>query len=157
MAEREQNLTWSTELGDDNRIVAGRWWTAADRGQPLVSLATEFQESLGLKLGDRLEFDVAGEPRRRPRGELPQGALGQLPAEFLHRVRARAARFRRRHVHDQRPYEPHGPGALAGLVRHFPSVSIFDIGDLLAQVRAVMDKAVHRRAERVRRSRCSPA
>ena len=60
-AEREQNLTWSTELGDDNRIVAGRWWTAADAGKPLVSLATEFQESLGLKLGDRLGFDVAGE------------------------------------------------------------------------------------------------
>jgi hypothetical protein len=61
-ADREQNLTWSDELGDDNRIVAGRWWRPEDLGKPLVSLATEFQERLGLKLGDTLGFDVAGEP-----------------------------------------------------------------------------------------------
>src|SRR5207237_552623 len=28
-ATREQNLTWASELGADNRIIAGRWWTAA--------------------------------------------------------------------------------------------------------------------------------
>ena len=61
LAEREQNLTWSSELGDDNRIVDGRWWTAEDSGKSLVSLATEFQQQLGLKLGDRLTFTVGGE------------------------------------------------------------------------------------------------
>ena len=60
-AEREQNLTWADKLGDDNRIVAGHWWDAQQRGQPLVSLAVEYRDSLGLKLGDRLRFDVAGE------------------------------------------------------------------------------------------------
>jgi putative ABC transport system permease protein len=142
MAEREQNLTWSMELGDDNRIVAGRWWTVADAGQPLVSLASEFQQALGIKLGDRLEFDVAGE-----------------------RVSARVASFRKVRWDSFRPnffivfapglldfaagsymtsarYEPRGPGALTGLVRQFPGVSIFNIGDLLAQVRSVMDKAI---------------
>ena len=33
-------------------------------------------------------------------------------------------------------------GAMSRLVHRFPSVSIFNIGDLLAQVRAVIDKAV---------------
>ncbi|MGH8306264.1 MAG: ABC transporter permease, partial [Steroidobacteraceae bacterium] len=60
-ATREQNLTWTSELAPDNRIVAGRWWTAADFGRPLVSLATEFQQSLGVHLGDQLTFDIAGE------------------------------------------------------------------------------------------------
>ena len=142
MAEREQNLTWSFELGDDNRIIAGRWFSAADAGQPLVSLASEFQESLGLKLGDRLEFDVGGE-----------------------RIRARVASFRKVRWDSFRPnffivfvpglldfaagsymtsarYEPRSAGELAGLVRSFPGVSIFNVGDLLAQVRSVMDKAI---------------
>ena len=35
-----------------------------------------------------------------------------------------------------------GYSQLTALVRHFPGVSIFNVGDLLAQVRAVMDKAI---------------
>src|SRR6202011_1781451 len=62
-ATREQNLTWASELGPDNRIIAGRWWSAADVGKPLVSLASEFQESLGVRVGDQLTFDIAGETR----------------------------------------------------------------------------------------------
>jgi len=60
-ASREQNLTWESELGADNSLVAGRWWTRADFGKPLVSLATEFQDSLHVRVGDRLTFDIAGE------------------------------------------------------------------------------------------------
>ncbi len=60
-ARREQNLTWSTDLGNDNRIVGGKWFTAADAGKPLVSASTDVQESLHLKIGDKLTFDVAGE------------------------------------------------------------------------------------------------
>src|SRR6202048_437508 len=61
-ATREQKLTWATEPGGDNRIVAGVWWKPADYGKPLVSLSTEFQDSLGVNVGDRLSFDIAGEP-----------------------------------------------------------------------------------------------
>ena len=60
-AEREQNLTWTAELGEDNRIIAGRWWGPRDAGQPLVSVAEEFAEALRLQVGDRLDFNVAGE------------------------------------------------------------------------------------------------
>ena len=48
-------------LGSDNRVVAGNWWTPADSGKPLVSISTEFAEWLGLRLGDQLTFDIAGE------------------------------------------------------------------------------------------------
>src|SRR4029077_5808611 len=61
LATREQNLTWATEPGADNRIVAGEWGKPADYGKPLVSLSTELQDSLGVKVGDRLSFDIAGE------------------------------------------------------------------------------------------------
>ena len=60
--EREQNLTWADRLMDDNQLVEGRWWTPAETGKPLVSISTEYQESLGLKLGDTLTL-------RRGRGD----------------------------------------------------------------------------------------
>jgi putative ABC transport system permease protein len=140
-AEREQNLSWSRELPADNRIVAGRWWRNPDPGRPEVSVATEFQEELGLKLGDRLTFDVAGETlvaevasvrKVRWDGFRPNffllfapGVLDTATGTLMTSVHLDAA---------QRP-------ALAELVRRFPSVTAFDVEALLGQVREVMDRA----------------
>ena len=60
--EREANLTWTRTLRDDNRLIAGEWWRDGDGGGPRVSVEREFAESLGLKIGDRLSYDAAGEP-----------------------------------------------------------------------------------------------
>ncbi|HTT05894.1 MAG TPA: FtsX-like permease family protein [Steroidobacteraceae bacterium] len=140
-ANREQNLTWTADLGDDNHIVAGHWWTRADFGKPLVSLAVEYQQAMNLKLGDKLQFDIAGESvtvtvasfRRvkwdsfRPNFfvEFPPGLLDDAAGSYMTSV-----------------YLTPSSAAMAELVRRFPSVSIFNVGDLLAQARAVIDKAV---------------
>ncbi len=150
-ATREQNLTWATELGDDNRIVAGHWWRQADLGKPLVSVSTEFQESLGLHIGTRLTFDIAGETFEvsvasvrkvkwdsfRPNffvvfapGVLEDTAGSYLTSAYLNQRESSLA-TNAANAH-----------ALAQLARLFPSVSIFNIDDLLAQVRSVLDKAV---------------
>ncbi|HEX4023761.1 MAG TPA: FtsX-like permease family protein [Steroidobacteraceae bacterium] len=140
-ADREQNLTWTADLGDDNHIVAGRWWTGADYGKPLVSLAAEYQRSMNLKLGDRLRFDIAGEDltvtiasfRRvqwdsfRPNFfvEFPPGLLEGAAGTYMTSA-----------------YLAPTSAAMSDLVHRFPGVSIFNVGDLLAQARAVIDKAV---------------
>jgi putative ABC transport system permease protein len=141
-ATREQNLTWTSELGADNRIVAGKWWSKADFGKPLASLATEFEESLGVHVGDRLTFDIAAETFevrvasiRKVKWDsfqpnffivFPPGVLEDTAGSYMTSAYFNAT--------DARP--------LAQLARRFPSVSIFDIDDLLAQVRSVLDKAV---------------
>lgn len=141
-AAREQNLTWTAQLGADNRLVAGRWWQSRDFGKPLVSLATEFQESLGLKLGDRLTFDIAGESFtatvtsiRKVKWDSFQpnffivfapGVLEETAGTYMTSAYMQSDQTR----------------SLAALARRFPSVSIFDIDELLANVRSVMDKAV---------------
>lgn len=141
-AQREQNLSWAAELGDGNTVTAGRWFAAEDAGRPLVSVATEFQESLGLKLGDTLGFDVAGESYEvtiasfrkvkwdslRPNFFLvfPPGLLDQTAGTYMTSGR----------------YDRSRAGAVAELVRRFPSVSVFDMEDLLQQLRSIVDKAV---------------
>src|ERR1700728_4190902 len=139
--EREQNLTWSAGLMEDNQLIAGSWWTPADAGKHLVSISSEYQEALGLKLGDKLSFDVAGEALTvqvasirkirwdsfRPNFFLvfPPGLLDGAAGTYMTSLYLTAA---------QRP-------ALADLVRQFPTISVFDVDAILKQIRDIMDRA----------------
>ncbi len=121
--------------------MSGQWWSEAQHGQPLVSITTEYQQALHLKLGDRLRFDVAGEAVEarvasvrkvrwdsfRPNFFLvfPPGLLDGAAGTWMTSVYLDAK---------QRP-------ALLGLVREFPSVSVFDVEAILAQIRSVIDRA----------------
>jgi putative ABC transport system permease protein len=139
--EREQNLTWSAGLMEDNQLIAGTWWTGTDLGKPLVSISTEYQEALRLKLGDKITFDVAGEALtvevasiRKIRWDsfrpnfflvLPPGLLDGAAGTYMTSVYLSPA---------QRP-------SLADLVRQFPTVSVFDVDAILKQIRDIMDRA----------------
>lgn len=139
--EREANLTWARELQSDNRIVAGEWWTDASAEDPQVSVEIELAESLGLRLGDELTYDVAGET-----------------------VIARVTSFREVKWDSFRPnfFMVFSPGVLdsatgtlitsvhiptqqrsmlSDFVRAFPEVVAIDLEAILNQVRNVMDKA----------------
>jgi putative ABC transport system permease protein len=140
-SEREQNLTWAEEPQSDNKIIAGKWWTKEDAGKPLVSIATEYQEELGLRLGDKLRFDIAGETLevavasvRKVQWDSFQpnfflvfapGVLDSATGTYMTAVYLNAEQRR----------------SLVDLVRRYPSVSIFDMDALMRQVREVMDKA----------------
>jgi putative ABC transport system permease protein len=139
--EREANLTWASKLRDDNRLVSGTWWSEGDGGGARVSVEQEYAERLGLKLGDTVTYDVAGEPvgatvtsLRDVRWDSFQpnffmvfspGVLDDVTGTLITSVHVRP---------EQRP-------ALVDLVRQFPEVTIIDIAALLSQVRDVMDKA----------------
>jgi putative ABC transport system permease protein len=141
-ANREQNLTWSAALGADNRVVAGRWWAPAQYGQPLVSISTEFQTWLGLRLGDRLAFDIAGETFTVRIANIRKVKWDSFRPNFFI-VFAPGLLDKVAGTYLTSAYlAPGAARSLAGLARRFPSVSIFDIDDLLADVRAVLDKAV---------------
>jgi putative ABC transport system permease protein len=140
-ATREQNLTWAAEPGEDNRIVAGRWWTSADYGKPLVSLASEFQESLGVQVGDELTFDVAGETIRARVASIRKVKWDTFQPNFFI-VFAPGVLENIAGTYMTSAYFTPGTGrSLAQLAHRFPSVSIFDIDELLTQVRSVLDRA----------------
>jgi putative ABC transport system permease protein len=140
-AEREQNLSWAKDLQVDNKIISGRWWTEADRGRKRVSVASGYSDELGIKVGDTLSFDVAGEPLDaevtsirevqwdtfRPNFFLvfSPGTLDGMVGTWLTALKLDEA----------------GKRSLVELVHQFPSVSIFDIEAILNQVRQVGDRA----------------
>jgi putative ABC transport system permease protein len=139
--EREQNLSWSAGMMEDNQLIAGRWWTPADAGKPLVSISTEYADALHLQVGDKLSLDVAGEPLtvevasiRKVRWDnfrpnfflvFPPGLLDGAAGTYMTSLYLNAV---------QRL-------ALADLVREFPTISVIDADAILKQIRDIMDRA----------------
>jgi putative ABC transport system permease protein len=140
-ANREANLSWAANLSPSNEIVDGAWWPADYSGPALVSIEEEEAMEAGLKVGDRLQFMVAGQTldaeiasiRKinwdsfRPNFFLvfSPGALEEFPATFVSSLRL---------ADDQRQ-------VLVKLVRQHPSVSVINLDAILEQVRGIIEKA----------------
>ncbi len=141
LARREANLTWQSALSSSNEIVEGEWWPADYDGPPQISIEEEAAMDTGLTLGDRLKFFVAG---REVEGEITSirnvnwdsfqpnffivfspGALDGMPTTYISSMRI---------ADEKKP-------ALLPLMRAHPTVSVIDIGSILAQVRGIVEKA----------------
>lgn len=140
-ATREQNLSWATRLSDSNEVLEGEWWPPDYEGPPLVSIEEEVAVETGLTVGDRLEFEVAGQPLaadivsiRKVNWDSFQpnfflvfspGALDDYPATYIASMRVEGSQ----------------KSALVDLVRAHPTISVIDLGSILRQVRGIVEKA----------------
>jgi len=141
LANREANLSFTSEMSPSNELLAGEWWPADYDGPPLVSIEEESATNTGIEIGDKLEFFVAG---REVAAEiasirkvnwdsfqpnffivLSPGALDGMPTTYISSMRLEA---------EQQPM-------LVDLVRAHPSVSVIDLGAILQQVRGIIEKA----------------
>lgn len=139
LVEREFNLSWMDAVPQDNRIVAGRFWRGQDAA-PQWSVEQGIAERLGIRLGDRLRFDVAGnviEARvtslRRVDWDSMRvnffvigtpALLQDQPASYITSFHLPAGR------------EP----VLDRLVRRFPNVTVIDVAAILQEVRTIMER-----------------
>jgi len=141
LVKREFNLSWATRLPEDNRIIAGRWWSTGEASGDGLSLEQGLAETLGIKLGDRLRFTIAGQELNARVSSLrsvawdsfrvnffvilPPGVLERFPATYITSF-----------------YLPENRGALlTRLIQRFPSVTVIDVRAIIRQVRAIMDRA----------------
>ncbi len=134
------NLTWSSELNDDNEILSGEWWAPDDR-RAQVSIEADELLDMGLSLGDELTYSVAGQTvtaeitsTRRIHWDsfrpnffmvLNPGVLDGFPQTFITSFFVEA---------DQR-------AVTLDLARELPSVSVIDIDAVLDQMRRAMTRA----------------
>ncbi|MEN8175632.1 MAG: FtsX-like permease family protein [Pseudomonadota bacterium] len=140
LAAREFNLSWATQMQEDNRIVAGRWWKEDEQDQAWLSVEEGIAETLGIALDDRLEFDVAGQRFDAKVTSLRSvewdsfnanffvmgtpGLMADLPATYITSF----------HL------PPGRDEVIRDLVREFPSVTALDVSALIRQVRTIMDR-----------------
>ncbi len=146
LVDREFNLSNAAEAPGHNQIVAGRW-TPGEQGT--VSVEEGIAQTLGLKLGDRLRFDIAGMPSEARITSLRKVDWGSMRANFfvMYPVQAPDAVLPGLPVTYLAAYRaPGAEGAGAGfdnaLVRQFPNVTNVDLSQTLSQVQRVLDQVV---------------
>jgi putative ABC transport system permease protein len=138
LLDREFNLSNSAVQPPHNLVVAGAW-RPEERGA--VSVEEGIANTLGLKLGDTLRFDIGGmvqdakitSLRKVDWGSMranffviyPVSRLGDVPVTYMSAFRA-----------------PERKGFDNGLVRAFPNITSIDMTSTINQVQAVLDKVI---------------
>ena len=150
LVEREFNLSHAARPPAHNRVVAGRWEAAdsADPAAPVpLSVETGLARELGLKLGDRLRFDIAGQPQEGVIRSLREVDWASMRlnfyvmferAEMPELPRTWVAAFRA----PPRAAQAAGPGFDSRLSQAFPNLTVVDLGAAVAQVQGVLDPVV---------------
>lgn len=144
MFRREMNLSWLERMNPDNKLLDGEWWTADDIGKPLVSIESSVQRRLGLKLGDSLSFDIAGEHfsvtvasvREVKWDSLSANFYLLFPPQFLQQYPMTLISAIR--LDDSAEFEVEE--VTAGLVQQFPNVSIINLNTILGQIKRIANR-----------------
>ncbi len=56
----DRGITFAKTIPAGSKLVAGKWWDADYMGPPLVSLAADVADGLGLDVGDKITVNVLG-------------------------------------------------------------------------------------------------
>lgn len=138
LVEREFNLSHSNTLPDHNTVSVGQW--RADEAEGL-SVEQGLADELGLRLGDTMSFDIAGQVIERRITSLrevdwaslrvnffvifPVADMPGVPLTYISAYRA-----------------PATPGFDNALVRDFPNITNVDMSQTIAQVQRVLGQVI---------------
>jgi putative ABC transport system permease protein len=142
LVDREFNLSYMQELPAHNKVVQGRWFSGADLDAGALSVEDGIAKTLGLKLGDSLTYELAGEKFSARITSLRKldwdsmrvnffviatpKLLSPFPTTFIDAF----------HLPDGKE------GLTDALVARLPNLTIVDMSALIAQVKGVIDQVV---------------
>ena len=138
LLEREFGLSSAATLRAGNQVVAGRWWTPEDRGKPLVSVEDGIASTLGIRLGDRLTFRIAGADFTAQVASLRHVQWNSFQVNFFVVAAPLALQgFPTSYI--TALYVPPGRvGLMDRMVSRFPELTVVNVDALIRQVREVM-------------------
>ena len=139
LVEREFNLSYSDQLPAHNPLVAGRWLAGEADG---VSVEQGIADTLALKLGDRLRFDMGGVQHEARITSLRKVDWASMRANFFMLFPlAQAPDWPVTYMAAFRT--PEGARHFENtLVQKFPNITSVDMRSTLNQVQQVLDQVV---------------
>jgi putative ABC transport system permease protein len=139
-AKRESNLSFAGEIQTGNRLTEGEWWLSNTEKHE-VSVEVDFGRELGVKIGDELSFDIAGEPVSATVTSIRTVEWDTFQPNFFMVFSAAALEGYPATYITALYAGPEDDKKIIDLMRKFPSVTVIDLDASLAQVRDMMDKA----------------
>jgi putative ABC transport system permease protein len=139
LVEREFNLSTMNAPPDENQIVAGRWY---DNRGPEASVEQGLAQTLNLKLGDRLRFDVAGQTAEATVTSLRKLDWGSMRVNFFVILNPALVTDLPQTFITAFHLPPRSEALVSSLVRDFPNLTVVDIGNVVRQVQAVIDNVI---------------
>ena len=157
LVEREFNLSYMEQMPEWNKLVGGKWWLrkgdAAGIGHPPASplrgteenraeLSVEegIAETLGIRLGDTLTYDVAGSRFTARVTSLREVEWDSMRVNFFVIATPELLRDYPASYLTSFYLPPDKVRAGDLLAREFPNVLVIDTGSIIDQVRHIMDQ-----------------
>ncbi len=136
MVDREFNLSHSAKLPANNQLIAGKW---QDNAAGEASVEEGIAQTLGLKLGDVMRFDVGGMPAEAKITSLRKVDWGSMRANFfvlftVDTMHTLPATFMSAYK------APAVQGFDNALMRQFPNVTNVDLSQTIDQVQRVLNQ-----------------
>lgn len=138
LAEREFNLSYGDILRDDNRIVAGQ---PLDETQSGFSVEEGLAERLHIRIGDELEFDVAGTPVRAKVMNLRAVEWDSFRVNFFVTGTRSMLAAQSGSLITSFNLPKSEKALITDIVRTMPNISIIDVGQILDEARRMLDLA----------------
>jgi len=134
----EFNLSWMDKLQQDNEIVAGEWWRSTEADINELSMEEDFAKTIGVKLGDRMTFHIAGEDFTATITSLRKIDWDTFHVNFFAVLRPGSL--------DNYPttyvtsfyLPPSQVGVMQHLVRTFPNILIIDVASMIERVQTMI-------------------
>ena len=138
MVDREFNLSYSTQLPEHNRVVLGAWTPHEENA---LSIEQSIAKTLGLKLGDRLRFEIAGVNKEARITSIRQLNWTSMRANFfvMYPV-AQLENFPSTYIAAYKA--PNQSGFDNELLHAFPNVTNVDMSSTLAQIQSVLSQVI---------------
>ncbi|WP_348752666.1 FtsX-like permease family protein [uncultured Aquincola sp.] len=138
LVDREFNLSHDAQLPEQNQVIAGRW---TPDEPDAVSVESGLAETLGLKLGDRMRFDIGGTQREGRITSLRKLDFASMRVNFFVMFPlAKMDDVGTTYISAFRA--PETPGFDNQLSRDFPNITNVNVAASLAQVQGVLDQVI---------------
>jgi putative ABC transport system permease protein len=141
LADREFNLSSVNELPDGNDIVAGRWYRDAP-GVAEASVEQGIAQTLRLKLGDTMRFDMGGLLVDARITSLRKLEWGSMRANFFVIINPAAMVDAPTTYMTAFHLPARGVGLANTLTRQFPNLTVIDVSGIIRQLQEVLDQVV---------------